>query len=148
MISSPPFLSSSRLGDTVSIPGSQLGKLEKVAGQSSEDLLRQIFPSHVAEKLRSHKVIPPEHFSNVSVLFADVEAYTTIASRLTPLQTHTLLNDLYTSIDSLLSCFPCLYKVETIGDGELCAACCALSTVSSVLCVLCAHPHFPSLLQQ
>ena len=148
MISSPPFLSSSRLGDTVSIPGSQLGKLEKVAGQSSEDLLRQIFPSHVAEKLRSHKVIPPEHFSNVSVLFADVEAYTTIASRLTPLQTHTLLNDLYTSIDSLLSCFPCLYKVETIGDGELCAVCCALSTVSSVLCVLCAHPHFPSLLQQ
>lgn len=99
-------------------------RFEQCSSTAGEDLLHLIFPSHVAEKLKSHKVIPPEHFKNVSVLFADVVSYTTIVSRLTPLQTHALLNDLYNAIDALLSCFPCLYKVETIGDGVLRAACC------------------------
>ena len=64
-------------------------------------------------------MVPPEMFKNVSVLFADVESYTAIASRCTPLQTHSLLHDLYNTIDTLLSRFPRLYKVETIGDGTI-----------------------------
>ena len=96
----------------------QRGQNPKVLGMPLE-LLRKIFPPHVVEMLRTNVVVPPEMFKNVSVLFADVESYTTIASRCTPLQTHSLLHDLYNTIDTLLSRFPRLYKVETIGDGTV-----------------------------
>ena len=80
-------------------------------------VLRQIFPAHVVELLKTNQPVPPEVFKSVSVLFADVESFTTIASSCSALQTHHLLNELYLVIDQLLARFPRLYKVETIGDS-------------------------------
>ena len=83
----------------------------------SANLLNRIFPAHVAEMLVRNERVPPEEFANVTILFSDVVGFTVIASECTPLETHSMLNDLYIIQDYCLKFFPRLYKVETIGDA-------------------------------
>ena len=83
----------------------------------SLNLLNRIFPAHVAEMLVRNERVPPEEFANVTILFSDVVGFTVIASECTPLETHSMLNDLYIIQDYCLKFFPRLYKVETIGDA-------------------------------
>lgn len=49
------------------------------------------------------------------MLFSDVVGFTEIASRCTPLEVCSMLNELYHAFDSAIEEFPELYKVETIG---------------------------------
>ncbi len=55
----------------------------------------------------------------VSILFTDIVGFTTISSRLTPLQVLTMLNGVYHEFDNLTEKNN-LYKVETIGDAYMC----------------------------
>ena len=45
------------------------------------------------------------------------EKFTTFASQKTPLEVFRMINRLYKMMDYLVSCFPTLFKVETIGDA-------------------------------
>ncbi|KAI1707250.1 adenylate and guanylate cyclase catalytic domain-containing protein [Ditylenchus destructor] len=78
-------------------------------------------PLQVAEKLKLGQAIDPETFDSVTVFFSDVVSFTTLASKCTPLQVVNLLNNLYTTLDSIIGEFD-VYKVETIGDGYLCVS--------------------------
>uniref|UniRef100_A0A7E5A0S1 guanylate cyclase n=1 Tax=Panagrellus redivivus TaxID=6233 RepID=A0A7E5A0S1_PANRE len=80
-----------------------------------------MLPRTVADKLKLGQAVEPESFEQVSIFFSDVVSFTTLASRCTPLQVVTLLNDLYTAFDTVIDEHNC-YKVETIGDGYLCAS--------------------------
>ncbi len=42
-----------------------------------------------------------QHFENVTVLFSDVVGFTKICSKITPMGVMEMLNDLYTSFDTL-----------------------------------------------
>jgi class 3 adenylate cyclase len=57
-------------------------------------------------------------FNSVSILFSDVVTFTEICSRITPMEVVSMLNGMYSIFDNLTE-KNMVYKVETIGDGEL-----------------------------
>ncbi|KAI6227488.1 Guanylate cyclase [Aphelenchoides fujianensis] len=87
----------------------------------SDVLLYRMLPRQVAEKLKLGQSVEPESFDCVTIFFSDVVSFTTIASKCTPLQVISLLNDFYTTLDSIIAEYD-VYKVETIGDGYLCVS--------------------------
>ncbi|EFP05972.1 hypothetical protein CRE_04898 [Caenorhabditis remanei] len=89
--------------------------------RKSDVLLYRILPKSIADKLKSGHVIEPETFEQATIFFSDVVQFTTLASKCTPLQVVSLLNELYTVFDSIIEKHD-VYKVETIGDGYLCVS--------------------------
>uniref|UniRef100_A0A1I7U8C7 Guanylate cyclase n=1 Tax=Caenorhabditis tropicalis TaxID=1561998 RepID=A0A1I7U8C7_9PELO len=89
--------------------------------KKSDVLLHRMLPKSIAEKLKSGQAIEPETFEQVTIFFSDVVQFTTLASKCTPLQVVALLNELYTTFDSIIEKHD-VYKVETIGDGYLCVS--------------------------
>lgn len=79
------------------------------------DLLNEVLPPVVAEKLFTGQTVLPEFFECVSVYFSDIVGFTTISAQSTPFQVMSLLNDLWLLFDSVIDKFD-VYKVDTIGE--------------------------------
>lgn len=85
----------------------------------SEALLANILPVSVAERLkdRSRSVIA-DKYDDASILFADIAGYTERASETSPEELVAFLDDLYTSLDALVTRHG-LEKVKTSGDAYI-----------------------------
>ncbi|XP_064635394.1 soluble guanylate cyclase 88E-like isoform X2 [Lineus longissimus] len=86
----------------------------------TDQLLYQMIPKSVADRLRSGEAAMNtcETFESVTVLFSDVVGFTSICSKISPLEVVTMLNAMYTKFDQLSEVHK-VYKVETIGDAYM-----------------------------
>ena len=100
----------------------QIARAEAVAEreyQRSEQLLENILPRDVAERLKRQpgKTIA-DRFDDASVLFLDLAGSTALASHLSPELLVSLLNDIFTRLDDMVHRFG-LEKIKTTGDGYM-----------------------------
>ncbi|MFC6672753.1 adenylate/guanylate cyclase domain-containing protein [Marinobacterium aestuariivivens] len=95
----------------------------------SEQLLLNILPSPIVERLRTRSDHPDasvsdiiaDSFHEVSVLFADIVDFTKFSSGMSPEQLVALLNELFTEFDGITDAHG-LEKIKTIGDTYMAAA--------------------------
>ncbi|RTL80390.1 MAG: HAMP domain-containing protein [Hyphomicrobiales bacterium] len=120
------------LGDAIDMMAERLhmafGRLEekvrKVEEASSElqqerdrsdKLLRNILPAVIAERLQNGEEMIADTYPEVTVLFADIVGFTSVAAKLGPYETVRMLNDIFGRFDELVESYH-LEKIKTIGD--------------------------------
>ena len=93
----------------------QLLEIEK---EKSERLLLNILPSAIADRLKQGERTIAERYLGVSVLFADLVDFSTLANRTDPEALVSMLNDLFSRFDRLADRYG-VEKIKTIGDCYL-----------------------------
>ena len=90
--------------------------------RTSQDLVRQVFPRHVAGKLlKDNFNIITDFHSSVSIVFADIKGFTKWSSSKTPEQVIDCLSTYFQLLDMKAESLG-VYKVETVGDGYVAVA--------------------------
>lgn len=95
--------------------------LLRVEQQRSESLLLNILPGEIAGRLKGGERVIADYHPEVSILFADLVGFTPLVGQLSPGQTVTLLNEIYTCFDTLVEKFG-LEKIRTMGDSYMVAS--------------------------
>jgi adenylate cyclase len=93
----------------------------RVEQEKSEQLLMNILPRSIAERLKAASQTIADHFDSASILFADVVDFTPLAQRLPPAEVVGILDQLFSRFDTLLEQHG-LEKIKTIGDCYMAAA--------------------------
>lgn len=86
--------------------------------EKAEQLLLNILPEAIAEKLKQQPGAIADSFSEVTVLFADIVNFTQLAARLSPTELVNLLNQIFSAFDRLAEQHG-LEKIKTIGDAYM-----------------------------
>ncbi len=84
----------------------------------SEELLLNVLPAVIADRLKARPDTIADAFSEVSVLFADIVDFTRLSSNSSPHELVQLLNAVFTSFDHLAERHG-LEKIKTIGDAYM-----------------------------
>ncbi|RMH73364.1 MAG: HAMP domain-containing protein [Cyanobacteria bacterium J007] len=121
------------LSRRVSIPGkdelsslasainSMLGAIEssteqvKIEQQKAENLLLNILPEPIADRLKLQENTIADSFAEVTVLFADIVGFTKLSSEIPAAELVRLLNEIFSRFDRLVGKHG-LEKIKTIGD--------------------------------
>ncbi|NJK73031.1 MAG: adenylate/guanylate cyclase domain-containing protein [Microcoleus sp. SU_5_6] len=90
----------------------------KFQKEQIEELLLNILPKPIADRLQDRQSIIADSFADVSVLFADLVGFTSFASNKTASETVKLLNQIFSQFDQL-SIQHGLEKIKTIGDAYM-----------------------------
>ena len=95
-------------------------RLLQAEQERSERLLLNILPGPVAERLKMEDGTIADGFADVTVMFADIVNFTTLAEGMSPNQIFAMLNKVFSSFDSLAERHG-LEKIKTIGDAYMVA---------------------------
>jgi adenylate cyclase len=93
----------------------------RVEQAKAENLLLNILPRSIAEKLKERPQTIADQFSEASILFADVVDFTPQTERKTPAELVGMLDQLFGHFDTLVEKYD-LEKIKTIGDCYMAAA--------------------------
>ena len=88
------------------------------AHERSEELLLNILPGPISERLKEGEEMIVDGFSDVTILFADIVDFTRLCARITPRELVTLLNKVFSAFDRLTQRHG-LEKIKTIGDAYM-----------------------------
>ena len=89
--------------------------------RKSEELLLNILPGAIADRLRDGETTIADEFPEVTVMFADLVNFTKLSEDLGPYELVKLLNDIFAIFDRRLEEFG-LEKIKTIGDSYMVVA--------------------------
>ena len=89
--------------------------------EKNETLLLNILPKPIAKRLQEGESRIADRFDNVSVLFADIVGFTSLATRISPEQLIDTLNCIFSKFDRLTEHYQ-LEKIKTLGDGYMVAS--------------------------
>ena len=87
----------------------------------SENLLLNILPREIAAILKNESRTIADHYTEASVLFADMVGFTPLSAQLPPVEMVELLNEVFSFFDSLLDKYS-VEKIRTIGDSYMVAS--------------------------
>ena len=93
----------------------------QVEQAKAENLLLNILPRSIADKLKAETQTIADQFSAASILFADVVDFTPLAERLPPTEVVGVLDHLFRHFDVLAERYD-VEKIKTIGDCYMVAA--------------------------
>ncbi|MEG4348002.1 adenylate/guanylate cyclase domain-containing protein [Microcoleus sp. A003_D6] len=111
--------------DTIHLANEELeARVEQRTGElrqekeKSEQLLLNILPAEIADRLMRTNESPAEHFEEATILFADIVGFTSISARIEPMQLVAGLNQIFSAFDQLTEKYG-LEKIKTIGDAYM-----------------------------
>jgi adenylate cyclase len=93
----------------------------RIEQQKAEDLLLNILPRSIAERLKADTSTIADQFDAATILFADVVDFTPLSELLPPGEVVGILDHLFTHFDVLADAHG-LEKIKTIGDCYMVAA--------------------------
>lgn len=102
----------------------------------SERLLLNILPSSIAQRLKCSPNLIADYFAQASILFADIQDFTSLCKKLSPQQLVRFLNEVFCAFDNITKKYG-LEKIKTSGDGYMVAG--GLPTVSPFHAIQCCH---------
>jgi adenylate cyclase len=83
--------------------------------EKAEQLLLNILPGAIADRLKGHEENIADSFAEVTVLFADIVGFTQLSSQIEASELVQLLNNIFSRFDRTLERYQ-LEKIKTIGD--------------------------------
>jgi adenylate cyclase len=86
----------------------------------ADRLLLNILPVNIAERLKRQESSIADGHADVTVMFADIVNFTHLSEEMSPNETVSLLNDLFSEFDNLVERYG-LEKIKTIGDAYMVA---------------------------
>jgi len=89
--------------------------------ERSENLLLNILPSEIADRLKHSGDTIADYYPSASVLYADLVGFTPLTAKLAPKEMVDLLNDIFSHFDALVERYG-VEKIRTIGDNYMVAA--------------------------
>jgi adenylate cyclase len=124
----PRWFTTTMLGLNVAVGGTIVFTLLAVFARQRRDaqaradnLLLNILPRSIADRLKAETRTIADQFSSASILFADVVDFTPLAERLPPAEVVGVLDRLFSHFDELAERHG-LEKIKTIGDCYMVAA--------------------------
>jgi adenylate cyclase len=93
-------------------------KALRLEQQKSEQLLLNILPKAIVDKLKQLQGSLAERFDDVTILFADIVNFTPLAAHISPLDLVNWLNQIFSEFDRLAEHHH-LEKIKTIGDAYM-----------------------------
>jgi len=92
----------------------------EIERQRAENLLLNILPPSIAQRLKDQNTIIADDFDKVTILFADIVGFTAFSEKLSPKGLVEILNKIFSLFDNLVEEFH-LEKIKTIGDAYMVA---------------------------
>jgi class 3 adenylate cyclase len=89
--------------------------------ERSEELLLNILPPPIAERLKRNEANIAQGHADVTVMFADIVGFTRMTEELSPVETVRILNEIFSLFDELAGRHN-VEKIKTIGDAYMAAA--------------------------
>ncbi|NER08678.1 MAG: PAS domain S-box protein, partial [Okeania sp. SIO3C4] len=90
----------------------------KFQQKQMEELLLNILPAQIAQRLQEEQRAIADSFDDVSVLFADLVGFTEFCSNVSPIEIVNFLNLIFSEFDRLTEKHS-LEKIKTIGDAYM-----------------------------
>lgn len=92
-----------------------------LAEARADQLLLNILPAGIAERLKEGEVSIAERFTEASIMFVDVVNFTKLSSSLEPSEVVKMLDSIFRRFDSVSETHE-MEKIKTIGDGYMAAS--------------------------